>query len=245
MKTTLLFFSSLVLALGQIAAAHAQTLAPEGRLYTPGPFDRLDVAGSAQVKLSQGERDQVFIAGDAEVQKGVDVDLANNRLSIRPTGGWKFWHNARLQIEVQMRQLSQLILSGASDLHAPAAIKSEKLTVSISGAGLARFDELMVDQMRFDISGAGDGMLAGQVGDLVLSVSGKGKVQAEQLRAARATVSISGIGNANLWVTDSLRVSISGIGSVDYWGQPEVRRSSSGLGSITARGDKRAEPVKP
>ena len=244
MKTMLL--SSLAVSLFLAATAHAQTAAAaEGRLYTPGPFDRLDVAGSAQVKLSQGERDQVFIAGDAEVQKGVDVDLANNRLSIRPTGGWKFWHNARLQIEVQMRQLSQLILSGASDLQAPAAIKSEKLSVSISGAGLARFDDLMVDQMRFDISGAGDGVLAGQVGELTLSVSGKGKVQAEQLRAARATVSISGIGNANLWVTDSLRVSISGIGSVEYWGQPEVRRSSSGLGSITARGDKRGESAKP
>jgi hypothetical protein len=245
MKTMQFFFSSLVLALGQMTAAHAQTVTPEGRLYTPGPFDRLDVAGSALVKLSQGERDQIFITGDAEVQKSVDVDLSNNRLSIRPTGGWKFWHTARLQIEVQMRHLSQLILSGASDLHAPAAIRSDKLSVSISGAGLARFDDLITDNLRFDISGAGDGVLAGQVGELTLSVSGKGKVLAEQLRAARATVSISGIGNANLWVTDSLRVSISGIGSVDYWGQPEVRRSSSGLGSITARGDKRAESVKP
>ncbi|CAN5145520.1 hypothetical protein BH11PSE10_BH11PSE10_07350 [soil metagenome] len=245
MKTAQFFFSSLALSLGLVAAAQAQSAAAEGRLYTPGPFDRLDVAGSAQVKLSQGERDQVFIAGDAEVQKGVEVDLANNRLTVRPTGGWKFWHSARLQIEVQMRNLSQLILSGASDLHAPGAIKAEKLSVSISGAGLARFDDLMVDQMRFDISGAGDGILAGQVGELALNVSGKGKVQAEQLRAARAVVSISGIGNANLWVTDSLRVSISGIGSVEYWGQPELRRSSSGLGSITGRGEKRGEAVKP
>ena len=245
MKTMPFFFSSLVLALGQMAAAHAQTPAPEGRLYTPGPFDRLDVAGSAQVKLSQGERDQVFIVGDAEVQKGVTVDLSNNRLSIRPTGGWKFWNTARLQIEVQMRQLSQLILSGASDLHAPDKIRSERLSVSISGAGLARFDDLLVNHLRFDISGAGDGQLSGQVGDMALSVSGKGKVQAEQLRAASALVSISGIGNANVWVTDTLRVSISGVGSVDYWGQPEVRRSTSGLASITARGDKRAEPVKP
>jgi len=53
-------------------------------------------------------------------------------------------------------------------------------------------------------------------------------------------VSISGVGNASLWVTDSLRVSISGVGTIDYWGQPgKVVRSTSGLGTITSRGEKR------
>lgn len=222
-----------------LAAAAAQAQAPEGRLYTPGAFDRLEVAGSAKVRLSQGEHDQVFIHGDADVQQGVEVQLVNQRLVIRPTGGWKFWSSARLQIEVEMRRLSQISLSGASDLHAPGPIRAERLSIGISGAGLARFDALTAEQLRFDISGAGDGQLAGQVEQLNLSVAGKGKLLAEQLRAARASVSISGIGNANLWVTDSLRVSISGIGSVEYWGQPKLdRRSGSGMTTIKALGDK-------
>jgi hypothetical protein len=70
-------------------------------------------------------------------------------------------------------------------------------------------------------------------------VSGKGKVQADQLRAANAIVQISGVGNAQLWVTDTLRIGISGVGTVDYWGQPQVSRSSSGLATVNARGDKR------
>lgn len=213
----------------------------EGRLYTPGPFERLEVAGSAQVSLSQGERDQVFIAGDANTQDAVEVALSGNRLVIRPAGGWKFWNHTRLQIEVQMRQPTQLTISGASDLRAAGPIRAERLGVSISGAGQARFDELAVSSLRFDIDGAGDGQLAGQVGELSLRVTGKGRLMAEQLRATRAAVSISGIGNATLWVTENLRVSISGVGSVDYWGQPQLeRRSGSGLTTIKALGDKKA-----
>jgi len=72
-----------------------------------------------------------------------------------------------------------------------------------------------------------------------LHISGKGKLQADQLRVAQAIVQISGVGNAQLWVTDSLRIGISGVGTIDYWGEPQVSRQTSGLGTINPRGDKR------
>lgn len=226
-------------ALAALLFAGCAQAQPEGKLYTPGTFDRLDVAGSAQVKLTQGDRDQVLVHGDAVAQKNLQLELTGSRLLIRSTDSWKFWSNARVQVEVQMRKLSEISLSGASDLRAAGPIRVDKLSVSISGAGLVRMDELHAGEIRFDISGAGDGQLAGQAGELSLSVSGKGKLLAEQLKATKARVSISGIGSANLWVTDDLKVSVSGIGDVDYWGSPNVKRSTSGMASITGHGDKR------
>ena len=72
-----------------------------------------------------------------------------------------------------------------------------------------------------------------------LSVSGRGKVTAGQLQVGNAHVSISGVGNADLWVTDNLRVDISGAGHVTYAGQPKIRQSISGLGSVDASSEKR------
>lgn len=213
--------------------------AQQGQLYTPGDFDRIEVAGAAHVRLLQGERDQVFIAGGPEVQKGVELELVRDRLVIRPAGGWKFWSPARLQIDVLMRQLSQLLISGSSEVHAPGPLRVERLAVNISGAGLARFDDLHAEQLRFVVSGAGDGQLRGQVGDLQLQVSGKGKLLADQLQATRATVGISGIGSAQLWVSEELRINVSGVGTVEYWGRPEVRRSTSGIATIKALGERR------
>jgi len=214
-------------------------LAQEGKVYTPGEFDRIVLNGSVEVRLSQGDRDQVFIAGDADAQEAVEVRVGNGRLVIHDNGAWRFWSKARPKVDVQVRQLRRLIISGASDVTAAGPFKLSELAVDISGSGLVRFDRLIADQLRFYISGAGDGQLAGQVADLRLGVSGKGKIQADQLRAARAVVHISGVGNAQLWVTEALKVSVSGVGAIDYWGNPQVSRSSSGLATINARGDKR------
>jgi len=210
-----------------------------GHIYAPGAFDRLELAGAARVILVQGERDQCFIAGDAEVQKSVEVELADRQLVIRPTGGWKFWHSQKLFVQVEMRQLKGLSLSGASDVHAPLPLRTDQLKLFISGAGVARLDQLQAKQLTFVISGAGDGQLGGRVDDLALQISGKGEVVADRLQAQHARVSVSGIGNVLLWVTDDLAANISGVGSVDYFGNPSVQRSVSGMGSISARGERR------
>lgn len=214
-------------------------LAQERKVYTPGEFDRIVLDGAVEVRLSQGDREQVVVAGDADAQQAVEVRLGGNRLVIHDSGSWRFWNKSRPKVEVQVRSLRELIISGASDVYATAPFQSDSLTLHISGSGLVRFDALQAGALRFVISGAGDGQLAGEVGDLRLTVSGKGKFQADQLRAARAVVQISGVGNAQLWVTDSLKVGVSGVGTIDYWGNPQVSRSSSGLATINARGDKR------
>ena len=220
--------------------ARAQGVASgEGKVYAPGPFDSLVVDGAGQVRLVQGDRDEVFVPGDESAQEEVDVRLVGGRLKIDLPGGWKFWNNGSgAQVEVRVRHLAKLTMSGANDVVAPGLISGDQLSISMAGTGVARFDQLQVGHLNFDISGAGEGQLAGKVDDLRLSVSGKGKIGAEQLRTGRADVSISGVGNAVLWTMSELRVQISGAGHVDYWGQPTVRKTISGFGSVDARGDK-------
>ena len=231
--------SSMALAALVLAPVFAHAQAPEGKIYAPGPFDSVVLDGAGQVRLVQGDRDEIFVAGDAQAQEAVEVRLSGSRVHIDLPGSWKFWNNGSgAQVEVRVRHLSRLTLSGANDVVAPGLITGEHLTVSMAGSGVARFDQLQVGNLNFEISGAGEGQLAGKVDQLRLSVSGKGKIGAEQLRAGGADVSISGVGNAVLWTVNSLRVQISGAGHVDYWGQPTVRKSISGFGSVDARGDK-------
>jgi ribosomal protein S12 len=224
----------------QAAAAAAQTRAQatEGRVYAPGPFDSVLVDGAGQVRLVQGDRDEVFVPGDASAQEEVSVRLVGKRIKIDLPGGWKFWDNANTQVEVRVRNLTRLTMSGANDVVAPGPISGDQLTISMAGSGIARFDQLQVGHLNFDISGAGEGQLAGKVDSLHLAVSGKGKITADQLRAGSADVSISGVANAQLWTVNDLNVRISGAGHIEYWGQPNVRKSISGLGSVDSRGDK-------
>jgi hypothetical protein len=70
----------------------------------------------------------------------------------------------------------------------------------------------------------------------MLQIAGRGDVDAERLRAERATVSISGVGDVRLWAVRELAVSVAGAGRVDYWGSPTLRRSVAGAATINARG---------
>ena len=223
----------------QAGARTQGVMSGEGKVYAPGPFDCVEVDGSGQVRLVQSDRDEVFVPGDATAQEAVELRLRNGRIKIDLPGGWRFWKNGTgALVEVRVRHLSKLTLSGSNDVVAPGPITSDQLTIGMAGSGLARFDQLQVARLNFDVSGAGEGQLAGKVDSLRLSVSGKGKIGAEQLRAGTADVSISGVGNAALWTVSDLRVQISGAGHIDYWGQPTVRKTISGFGSVDARGDK-------
>lgn len=224
------------------AGAYAQP-APEGRQYMPGHFDAIEISGAAAVRFTQGSEDQVFIEGDDEVQKSVTVEVRGSTLHIRPSGGWKFWNSRRVQIAISARELRRVSISGAADLVALQPVQAQRLDVSISGAGLARFDQLRADSMRFHVSGAGDGQMAGRVGELSVSVSGRSEFRGENLQCERAAVAVSGIGDVKVWVTQALAVAVSGVGTVDYWGTPQVvKRSSSGIARINERGAKTPAP---
>jgi len=234
----LLFSVALVLC-GTAALAQS----PEGRSYAPGPFDSIEISGSAIVRFTQGASDQVSIEGDETVQKAVDMEVRNGVLSLQSGGSWKFWNARRLQVSVTARTLKRVIISGAADFNASAPVQAGRLVVEISGAGSARFDQLKAEQLVFHVSGAGDGRLAGSVKDLHIDVSGKGRVDAGGLMSERARVSISGVGDAGVWATQDLAVSVAGIGTVDYWGNPTVRRSISGKGTLNDRGTKKVGPA--
>ncbi|MBL8305057.1 MAG: DUF2807 domain-containing protein [Rubrivivax sp.] len=229
----------LLAGLAPLAAAQAV----EGRRYQLGAFDAIEISGSAAVRFTQGPEEDVFVEGDEEAQSSVTLEVRGSTLLIRPSGGWKFWKSRRVQIAISARDLRRVSISGAADLVAQQPVQLQRLEVSISGAGLARFDQLRAESLRFQVSGAGDGQMAGSVGALSVAVSGRSEFRGERLLCERAAVAVSGIGDVKVWVTQSLAVAVSGVGTVDYWGTPQVvKRSTSGVARINERGAKPPPP---
>lgn len=239
-----------ILLTGLLALAalplQAQTPSPGGRTYTPGAFDGIEIGGSAEVRYTQGPNDQVFVEGDADMQKNLSLEVRNGMLRVRSEGAWKFWNDQRLRLVVTSQQLRRLSISGAADFSAPGPVQAERLLVTISGAGLARFDRLNAEQLNFGVSGAGDGQFAGRTQQLTVSISGKSEFRGENLAASRARVTVSGIGDVRVWAIDELSIVVSGIGNVEYWGSPTiVREQTSGPATINQRGSRPAPPVAP
>jgi hypothetical protein len=240
LKKTFFLLALALLAGGLPGVAAAQ--APEGRTYTPGNFDAVEISGSADVRFTQGPSDQVFIRGDEEVQRAIVLEVRNGSLRIDQGGAWRFWDPNRARIEVQARDLTRVTIAGAGDFVAPAPVRAERLVVSISGAGSARFERLDARTLTFQIAGKGDGQVAGTTKELFVKISGHGEFRGEDLRSELCEVQVSGVGNARVWAVDQLRLAVAGVGKIDYWGTPQVQRRISGAATINERGAKVAEP---
>lgn len=221
------------------AAGTADAAEPAGRLHTPGSFDSLSFAGAAIVSLHQGERDEVFVEGDDEVQRSLRLELRGTELTVRSEGNWRFWaRSQRVRLRVTMRELRSLTVSGAADLVAPGPVSTRSLRVGISGAGLVRFEQLRAEELRFTVSGSGDGHFKGSVDELQVAISGRSDFFGEHFAARNARVVISGLGKARVWVSGELATSVSGIGTIEYWGRPNVSRRSSGVATVNDMGPK-------
>lgn len=234
-------------ALASLAALSAapgpglQAAEPAGRLHTPGPFDSLSFAGAALVQFRQGDRDEVFVEGDEDVQRNLRLELRGSELVVRSEGNWRFWaRSERVRLRVTMRDLRSLVVSGAADVVASGPVALQRLRVDISGAGAVRFEQFKAEELRFTVSGSGDGHFAGRVETLAVAISGRSDFFGEQLMSRTARVGISGLGRARVWVTGELTTTVSGIGTIEYWGRPNVTRRASGVATVNDMGPKEA-----
>jgi len=221
-------------ALGPAGAAHAQV-----QRYSPGTFDGIEIAGAADVRYEQGASDEVLIEGaEGEGDKRPPFGVSDGLLRIDAPGSWRFWSSKRMQIVGRSRTLTRVVITGAAVLTAPGPVRGERLSIGISGSGLARFERLDVERLDFAASGAGDAEVAGRATELGVGITGRSDFRGADLQTRRAKIAISGLGDVAVWATEELSIAVSGVGHVEYWGSPNVRRAVSGSANINGRGDK-------
>ncbi len=72
----------------------------------------------------------------------------------------------------------------------------------------------------------------GKVDTLDVSVEGMGSFKGDRLQSQNATVSLDGVGSANVWADGTLNASVNGLGSINYYGKAQVTKSVDGLGNV-------------
>ena len=209
------------------------------------PFSEIEVGGTAEIVLIQGPVDAIDV--DAAPRTVVEATVSNGRLVIHARDGrrwWNKWFGHRgsegSAITVHLRTLDRLALTGNVSVSAPR-LETKSLRIAASGGATLSIDDLQATTLRVDGSGALKADVAGRVDSEHVSISGAGTYRAERLRAAEATVSVSGVGNVVVNVERKLRANISGAGLIEYVGDPQVVESVSGIGRVRRR-DQSAVP---
>src|SRR5438874_5525660 len=134
----------------------------------------------------------------------------------------------------------KLQLEWHGQLHPTRGMKVKLSSASMTGArmtGAVRLSATRLSGRGFYLEGTGATRVTadGTVNELMATMSGASKLDAESLQVKTAELSISGAGKAEVSPSEVLKVAISGAGKVTYTGNPTVEKHISGAGSIRRR----------
>ena len=174
-------------------------------------FTAVDLSGSGEVIIEQGDTESLTIEADDNVQPRLTSEVSGSTLKLGKKRGFTINTQNPIRYRVTVEDLTG---------------------VAVSGSGSVRAQDMTLRMLAVDISGSGTVEISGSVVEQDIDVSGSGKYLAADLQSEKVTADIAGSGEVTVTVSRELIVDISGSGTVTYSGDPSVEESISGSGRL-------------
>jgi hypothetical protein len=199
-----------------------------------GTFTSIKVSSGIKVYLSQSENAAIAVSASQEKYRDdIVTEISNNELHISYPG--ERIHNSdykKMTVYVSFKNLTELHVSGASDIFIAGTLDVPQLSIHMSGASGLK-GTVKINELNIKLSGASDVKLAGNVHDLNIESSGASDVKSYDLMVQNANIKVSGASDVNISVAGELSANASGASNVHYKGLAELKvKQSSGASSI-------------
>ncbi|MCL2557250.1 MAG: DUF2807 domain-containing protein [Treponema sp.] len=169
---------------------------------------------------NMGNRNVISQERIAEGFNGIKLDGVGD-INVRPGANYKVivTTDSNLQDRVLTTVNGNVLLITQK----PGQFNASTLTV----------DVYLPDLKNISLNGAGKmKIFNGNSSELVISLSGTGSIDAQDLQVHNITINHSGVGNSKIWATDSLNGTLSGVGNILYKGSPTINVKKTGVGNI-------------
>lgn len=174
--------------------------------------DRILLEGAGEIILIQGDQESVRITTDHNLLPYVETLVEGSTLRLGFRRGMSFQSSLGIRMVVTLKDVA---------------------SVGLTGTGSIRGEGLVLSALQVELEGTGDLVLSGSAGRLDAFLSGTGSIVTTDFRTEEVSVSLTGMGNAEVWAGKSLDARISGVGHILYSGNPGVVKSVvTGLGSV-------------
>jgi putative autotransporter adhesin-like protein len=198
-------------------------------------FSELEIDGMFDVILQKGKSENVKVLTDENLHKYVDIYVKKGRLVVEATENIK--SDEGIKVYITYDRLESIELKGASVVSTESIITSKEFHIEVKGAGVMDL-ELDVKALEVKISGAGLLELNGNADEVIIKLDGAGNLSAYDLECEILDIELSGIGAAQVNVSERFFGKITGVGSINYKGDPEiVEIKITGLGKINPTGN--------
>lgn len=196
-------------------------------------FTGVKVSAGIDVYLKQGNNEAVSVEADENLQEYILTEVRGGVLSVYSE--YNIRDAERKRVYVTMKEVNSIKTTSAGDVIGETPIKSDRLELSASSAGDIKLDVYAKD-IDIDISSSGDITLSGETDKLKVDLSSAGDLNAYDLKAREADVSVSSAGDADVNVSEKIIARASSAGDINYKGDPKyVDAHSSSAGGVHKR----------
>jgi hypothetical protein len=197
------------------------------------PFTGVRVSSGIDIFLKQGNNESLSVEADENLQEYILTEVRNGVLNVYTEVNIR--EAERKRVYVTMKEVNSIHTTSAGDVFGETPVKSDRLELSASSAGNIKL-EAYAKEIRVNISSSGDVSLTGEVDNLEADLSSAGDLNANELKAREADISVSSAGNADINVSEKITARASSAGDINYRGNPKyVDAHSSSAGGIHKR----------
>ena len=203
-------------------------------------FNKIQVAGSADVEFTQDSTYRVSLDGDEETLSKVEVTVSNGTLVIKnKTKKVGINNNRDYKVYVSAPELIGIDINGAGKFEADS-IATKSFDAEINGAGKVKIEHLTCENcssvVNGEITGAGQIELEDVTANAVnIKVTGAGQIDIEENNVEKSVFSVSGAGQIEGEFNDcgSLEGNVAGVCNRKLKGNVKFFKSSStGVGNF-------------
>ena len=196
-------------------------------------FTGLKVSSGIDVYLKQGNNEAVSVEADENLHEYILTEVRGGVLNVYSE--YNIRDAERKRVYVTMKEVNSVKTTSAGDVFGETPINSDRLELSASSAGDIKL-EVNAKDIDIDISSSGDMTLSGETDMLKADLSSAGDLNAYDLKAREADVSVSSAGDADVYATEKITARASSAGDVNYKGDPKyVDAHSSSAGGVHKR----------
>jgi hypothetical protein len=194
-------------------------------VYNQSPFD---------VHVSQGNSFEVRVRIDSNLQQVVETEVEGHALIISTEADFADIP-AGPHVLITMPRIDLLRNSDSGAVFTSWFEQDEQVSLGVSSSGDLSF-EGAVSRIKADVQSSGNLHLSGSTDFAELAIDGLGDIDANDLVAAAADVSVTGSGDLFLTVDGPVDARVDGTGDIELSGDVERGRfSESGRGRIQVR----------
>ena len=193
-------------------------------------FEGIIVETIGKIRLFESNENKIIINTNENVLDDLRTYVSGGNLIIQLTGRHR--KIQKLEVDVYTSSYRYIKQNSVADIESMTGINTERLDIIQAGVGQIELPDIITENLLITLDDVGNVTIGGSTRTLFCDLDGVGDIKLFDLAAKTGELILSGVGDIEVNVSDTLKIDLSGTGSVFYKGSPDMSINLTGIGKI-------------